>query len=279
MKTVQPPSKRPWQPALVRLPQPEKPHRILTQKTSLDKPPRNQDPARLLPSTVTKTVTTPEIPKAVDTHDTEEPLGKKLIRKIAQNKPGSKIQASDLTSRTFRADLHADLLDHKNAQSRRIFARNPNLSTYRVQLAKTPPENLKNVAPRGTNLLFGTHESPSAQLCYRLRALPEILKVALPKPNQPNMVRGNSQGQPLLRVFAKQDYDLIVVRDDAASEHLLPNPDLNKPLQLPKSLPACRHWKHNRDVDPLLPHQREHRESHRDYRILDDWQCHHQLPP
>src|SRR5207249_6697511 len=35
-------------------------------------PPRNQAPARVLPSTVTRTVTMLEIPKAVDPHDTEE---------------------------------------------------------------------------------------------------------------------------------------------------------------------------------------------------------------
>src|SRR5881296_3069902 len=93
------------------------------------------------------------------------------------------------------------------------------------------------------------------------------------------MVRGDSQCQPLLRVLAQQDYDLTIVRDDSASKHLLPSPNLDEPLKPSNGLTARRHGKHNRHVDSLLPHQGEYRQSHRHYRIRDDRHSHHQLPP
>ena len=85
------------------------------------------------------------------------PSGKNMV----QYKLGSPIQACDLTSRTFHADLHADLHDNENTGSAHSAPRKARLARISFNQRDPPPENPKSSSTRDTKALF--EEEPRRQ--------------------------------------------------------------------------------------------------------------------
>ena len=85
------------------------------------------------------------------------PSGKKIV----QYKLGSPIQACDLTSRTFHADLHADLHDNENTGSAHPAPRKARLARISFNQRDPLQKIQKAVAPRDTKALF--EEEPRGQ--------------------------------------------------------------------------------------------------------------------
>src|SRR5216117_1979352 len=85
------------------------------------------------------------------------PSGKKIV----QYKLGSPIQACDLTSRTFHADLHADLHDNENTGSTHPAPRKARLARISFNQRDPLQKIQKAVAPRDTKALF--EEEPRGQ--------------------------------------------------------------------------------------------------------------------